>query len=391
MPPQQQWQGGYPQQPMGQPQNAWQQPGFEQFAPAGPGGRPPSKGRLWVILGLVAALVVSAGVAVFFVTSRSDEGSASGGGNGGSKAGGFDNLLTLDPCSYLEPKMFAEVADKGSGDTPQVRIEPAGFSRCAVDLERSAASGAGNAVTVMLEAGRVVPSEATADATKTTQRGSVQVADLKGSKKQKCAQFVFRPDGTAVRLSVTTLSLKEGDSTETLCKIRDIATEAVVAALTGNTAESMTYPSDSLGGTDPCTRLSEADLKSVTGAATVTKAGTNPADTCEWKVGTDDIYVNALLTPKSEASSLQTQATIAGRGTNVKQDDRGACELIVNGRSWEPWQGSHSNYTATYNDSSSEFIEQTSLIVHLPNGSGADACTKAKALAAIAWPKLPRA
>ncbi|WP_157574077.1 hypothetical protein [Nocardia jejuensis] len=332
--------------------------------------------------------MIAGGAAAYFAVAR--DGRESESVVAGGMAGGFDNLTTLDPCSYLEPRQFAEFADTGFGDGPAVRIEPSGFSTCDVQIERSAAAGAGNSVTVHVEAGRIVPSEM-GKSVSVVQRGALQVAEIKEADRPTCEQYIFRSDGTGVRLSVDTLSLRGPDSADTLCRIRDTAGKAASDALEANRADRIEYPADSLGGTDPCTRLEVSEITAATKSASVAKTTTGPASMCRWDAGQAKITLSAELIPKSEANAKGTTETIAGRQSTVEPSSRNpTCRVTVYGRAWEPWLGKHSNYTQAINDTSSQFQELTRLYVQLSgNTTSDDACLAARTLAANAWTRLP--
>ncbi|MEV6069434.1 hypothetical protein AB0L82_23055 [Nocardia sp. NPDC052001] len=273
-----------------------------------------------------------------------------------------------------------------------IRIEPSGFSTCDVELERSKASGAGNAVSVHLEAGRMVQGEL-GRLTTTFQRGSLQVVTTADAGQPKCLQYVFRADGVGVRLSVDTFSMQQSDSLETLCKIRDAATNAVVDALDNNRGDRISYPKDSIGGVDPCTRLENAEITAATKAASVTKSPAGPVSECRWDTGDYRITVSSGLMSASDSRATGTDETIAGRNTVIEPSSKKpTCRATFYGRSWDPWLGSHSNYTAAYNDDVSKFVEVTRLYVQLPHtgtGTATDACRTVRTLAAAAWPRLP--
>lgn len=324
------------------------------------------------------ALLVVGGVAAYFTMTDSDDAAAK------TTGGAFDNLLTLDPCSYLEPKMFAGVADKGSGGSPQVRIQPTGFSICAVQVQHS-----GYPVTINLEARQGIPSEIASVTEKSAKRGSVTVTDISSNGLEYCPQFVSRADGTAVRLSASMDSRSTVSNLETLCKIRDVATDAAVAALTRGTAKSLAYPADSLGGVAPCTRLGPVDLRTVLGPSRVDVEPSAIPYSCTWQVGYSIVTLEAGLSRRPVSESISGYDSIDGRRTGITQLNYPHCILQVEGRTWEPWQGSHSGYPAAQGDAAT-LVELSTFSVQLEGGTPDDACDKAKALAGVLWPKLPK-
>ncbi|MFC9996321.1 hypothetical protein [Nocardia sp. NPDC127526] len=340
---------------------------------------------------MVGALVVAVGTGLYFGVVRDSGGSSSDSLDGG----GFDNLLTLDPCSYLDPDSFAGFADKGVGDAPAVRIEPTGFDSCAVELERSEKGGPRYTVTVRTETGYIVPSEVPDDL-EVAERGAVQVTTADVA--LDCAQLIFRPDGTTVsvdtKASVT--DAEGGYSRETLCRIQDIATDAAVAALGANTADRMAYPADSLGGTRPCSRLEDAEIMSATGAVEVSKRERDRDYVCIWSAGPASVTLAAKLVPTAADRPDGARETIAGRQSTIVDQfffsNTETCDITLYGRTWTPWPGKQYDYAETGDDSSSGFIELTELSVSLfSGGSREEACRMARELAERAWPRLPGA
>ncbi|UGT40841.1 hypothetical protein LTV02_33485 [Nocardia yamanashiensis] len=275
--------------------------------------------------------------------------------------------------------MFTGVAEQDSGGEFAIGIEPDSFSGCTVKL--GLPGGARSTVTAKIDIARF-PAEflaRTADIPM-VQRGPVRVADTELGGAGDCVQLILRPDGVGVSVEVT--STAQG-SDETLCKVRDIVTDAAVAAFTGNTAKRLIYPSDSVGGRDLCALLNEGELRAATGARTARAAADSIAYHCQWEAEGTRIDLHAGLTPRSKPGATGGTETIAGRKTVVDDDHAGRCELTLTGRSWDPWLGAHYEYKA--GDDTSRFTEQIALIVY----QGVGACDTAKALAATAWPKLP--
>lgn len=144
--------------------------------------------------------------------------------------------------------MFAAYAENPLGDNPAIRIEPANFSTCSVDLTTSEVSTS----SILLEAKQVRDDEIAGGTT--TQRGAIRIVDMRGGGLRHCEQYVVRADGTAVHLWTSSSYWK-------ICEARTVATEAAVAALSGNTANRIRYSAESFGGTDPCTLLSDSELR----------------------------------------------------------------------------------------------------------------------------------
>ncbi|WP_459962875.1 hypothetical protein [Nocardia sp. IFM 10818] len=338
---------------------------------------------------MVGALVVAVGAGLYFGVARDSGGSSSDSLDGG----GFDNLLTLDPCSYLDPDSFAGFADKGVGDAPAVRIEPTGFDSCAVELERSEKGGPRYTVTVRTETGYIVPSDVPDDL-EVTERGAVKVTTADGA--LDCAQLIFRPDGTTVAVSTnaSVTGAEGGASRETLCRIQDIATDAAVAALGENTADRMAYPADSLGGTRACSRLEDSEIMSATGAVEVSRRERDYDYLCVWSAGPAAVTLAAKLVPTAADRPGGAREIIAGRQSTIVDNyffsNAESCDITLYGRTWAPWPGKHYDYTGAGHDGSSEFTEMTELSVSFfSEGSREEACRMARELAEQAWPRLP--
>ncbi|WP_157535527.1 hypothetical protein [Nocardia inohanensis] len=296
--------------------------------------------------------------------------------------GGFDNPLSLDPCSYIEPKTFAAVADRAPQGGPWVRVRPAGFSICTAEVMHS-----GLPVTINLEARHFESHETSYTATKTTKRGSVEIADLGSNGLEHCPQLLIRPDGAAVRLSASMDSPRGANTRETVCEIRDAATDAAVSALTRGSAKSLEYPADSLAGISPCYRFTAANLQSTVGQSPVTKHPSELPYTCEWEVGNATVHLEIGLKPKSETGGFGDE-TLEGHQANAMQLNTTECIVQTLGRGWEPWPGSHANYPGGTDADSAAYVELATLSVR---GTTDDGCGKAAALATILWRQLPKA
>ncbi|WP_067721237.1 hypothetical protein [Nocardia yamanashiensis] len=338
-----------------------------------------SKRKVALILGAVGALVVAAGTAVVAGTWSSDRTTTAAGTSGSRVAGGFDEPASIDPCSFVEPSMFTGIAERDSGGDFAIGIEPDSFSGCTVKL--GLPGGARSAVTAKFDIARF-PAEFLSRNTDIpmVQRGPVQVAAVELGGSGKCVQLIMRADGVGVTLEVTS---KAQDSAETLCRVRDVITDAAVAAFTGNTAKRLVYPSDSVGGRDLCGMLNDAELRASTGAATARAASDSIAYHCRWEADGSRIDLHATLMPRSMPGAKGDTETIAGRRTIVDDDHAGRCQLTLTGRTWDPWLGAHYEYKA--DGDTSRFTEQITMTVY----QGVGACDTAKALAATAWPKLP--
>lgn len=338
-----------------------------------------------LIFGLVVSLVAAAGVGVYFAVARDSDTAVAK--MRIDQGGGFDDLLRLDPCSFVEPKMFAAFANNPLGDNPEIRIEPINFATCNIQLAST---------DIRLESRLADAGELSGKST-TTQRGSVRIADLADTE-NPCQQLVFRPDGVGVRVwDTTTVVNKWFPDSREQCRISDIATEAAVAALSGNTADRIEYPVSSLGGTDPCSLISAADLNTVSATSIGKQAATTLAHSCTWNMAGVTVHLMSELRAESKSASAaestpmshQWEESIAGRRTRVSEVYTFGCVLHVEGLTWKPWQGSHFNYREKFNDEVSNFVERAVLMVTYPANSTA-ACDKGKALAAAVWPKLPK-
>ncbi len=338
------------------------------------------------MLGAVGVLLVAvAGTAVMAGTRGEDRSTSAATASASASSwagGGFDDPASIDPCSFVEPSMFAGVAAKSSGGVPEVRIEPESFSGCAVEL---GLGGTRPGVTAKFDIARL-PAEFLARYADLpmVQHGPVKTTDAGAVSAEECGQLILRGDGVGVILSVTAAGA-HGTVSETLCKVRDIVSEAAVAAFTGNTAKRMRYPSDSVGWADLCALLSESELRSATRASSAAAEDDSIAYHCRWKADQAVINLHAELAGRSQPVPGGATAIIAGRKTVVEDDPAGRCVLTLTGRSWEPWSGTHFDYPDAADDSASRFAEQITLIVY----NGKDSCVAAKALAATAWPKLP--
>ncbi|HEX3733317.1 MAG TPA: hypothetical protein VHU91_10400 [Mycobacteriales bacterium] len=424
--------GGYGQQrsgpgqpqsgaPYGQPPQSGppygQQPGQPYSgAPYGqqPPGYPPyqqppgqhKKKRTGLIIGIVIAVVVVLGlVTAGVVLMKGDDKGGGSGGKGSDKASAV-NFGATDPCGYLTPDAFKDIAGKDER-TKQLAVDlvPEGLNQCSVHIVLKISNEAG----LLLD----MDSSQQADLAKlkqTPEKGTKGVNDgpfyivkptVTGT--QTCKETLYRPDGSGVQVggnvSVGAVDqngrLKPGVDT---CAAIDKAISAVATTLKGKGPTKISYPPDSFGSADACKLVTGNDVGAALqnpGEAALPSATTHRCsfvNASNLKGATASVNMSLQKQPESAQDYPGgQQLNIAGRDTVVYTLDQpgspfASCTAETAGKVWQPWQG-----VMISQDAAPRLIEYVELNVFAVGGNTQQTCQVAKDLAAKAWPNLPQA
>lgn len=201
-----------------------------------------------------------------------------------------------------------------------------------------------------------------------------------------CDAYVTFPDSLDLRVSASPSS---ADSHANVC-----ASAVAMAENAGNRIEAgavrhRTYPRGSVGPVDPCSLISVDKL--ATAGITDTRTHTYPeGHQCFWAPDSDLSLPTAQLDfevghePAVLDPSIDSLATIAGRPSVIslyhEPDSDSVCWAVTG----------MNPYTDEDTSAAEGLVELAEVAVDAAQGSKVNACTAAKAVAAMIWPKLPK-
>jgi len=277
----------------------------------------------------------------------------------------FGDFTTYDPCSLVDLDVFADVGRAKVG-------QPASFEYCTVDINPGDDK-------VMVGALAEVPNRDDFENVRNLPGGM-----WTGVYADEDAGYCDTPLVFADGIGLTLNAWSEGDEPPgNLCEVADAAMTGVLAVVRSRGVEHHRYPADSLAAIDPCEVVAADVLAAVPGYAAVTDQQGFPAGhVCTWS-GDDPDGPHAQLTfglgVRQEADAVGAQ-DVAGRPSVVSS------KPDIGGRSWCQVDTDHIAYSGGQKDT----VEKATLDAYGPVGTIDQTCAAALAVAAAAWPDLPK-
>jgi hypothetical protein len=164
------------------------------------------------------------------------------------------------------------------------------------------------------------------------------------------------------------------------CQFAEVIMEGVRSVIANGDVGRRTFPDGSLAEVDACMLLTDDEVSSVLGAPAQPWGPLN-RNACRWETGRIGVPPRAAvafsLLPMGKDGLSEFSERVGGRRTRTIDRASGACAV----------QTPHIAVTGV--DQGRHVREVVSLIVYTTEGSVRDACADARALAELAWPRLP--
>ncbi|MFE3193926.1 hypothetical protein ACFXHA_33330 [Nocardia sp. NPDC059240] len=303
-----------------------------------------------------------------------------------------------DPCGYLTPELYADVADHDPATgLPRVQIDPVDFDLCEVHIVVPGPTY--HEISVASNKRQTPPTPGVydnADRYSVAADGDWTVVTQKQENMGSCLRAVYSAQ-SAVTITSSQDTFEKALPVD-VCDLTDRAEKALVAALHANSVPRLSFPADSLGRTDSCALLTDAEI-----TANVALPGWNPPAArhpghfCLWQATESTAPANmpvispfqskynlvSLMPGLNKPAASGRTVTIAGVPT-VLSGGTQSCTATVAGRTWQPWPGKQV-YQARYPQPDT-LVESLQLAVVLADTG--DACQAVQNLAEKAWPRL---
>ncbi|KAA9162092.1 DUF3558 domain-containing protein [Amycolatopsis acidicola] len=271
----------------------------------------------------------------------------------------FGDVSTVDYCSLLDLDRVKAAGGNGLS-------EPArNFNYCQV-------SGKVYGQDIVLGLGYLSSQggsqERVADPAKALSRGLVAQRSTRNDNKS-CTYYLAFPDGVSLQVYVTNESTYPSTSAgPSLCAINGAVLDGAVAKLSANQAGHFQFAPGSLGTVDACTLLDVAEVNAQLGGS-LRQSAFPAKHRCRWQDAQGN-QLDLMLDVSDGTGSTAEQ--IGGHATDIAQLDDAGRDCLATG-SVAPYDGQ---------------VEVANLYVTVGEPPK-DACGVARALAGVAWPRLP--
>ncbi|MBF6170449.1 hypothetical protein [Nocardia blacklockiae] len=343
-----------------------------------------------IVLAVVLVLAACGAAGVYLIGRGTTAGRAAPAGAGHESDG--DNFA-WDPCGYLTPEMYADLAERDKSGRPRLQIKPHDFDTCEVSVDLPDSP---RLLTVVVSKSQRGTGDLAHDDRYTVRdEGNWKVAEERTAKPGECARVVYAAESS---FSIRSHAERPTGDRADPCPAADRATRALLTVLHTGTIGKLDFPPDSQGRVDLCAALTDADVTAAVEfpGRRADRPGHRAAHECGRRSAADDgrraevlFRTHLDVAPPRSSGPDDTRTTIAGRDTVIHRITtvRTACVAVLAGRTWPSWPGNQLfqlDYPAP-----KELVENASLLVETPTGNMEEACRAAEALAAKAWPRMP--
>lgn len=275
----------------------------------------------------------------------------------------FGDVTTIDYCSLLDLDRVETAGGVGLGDQHQ------GFNNCQVTGK---VYGQDIAVTVGYLSGQVSGPDRATDPEKKLPRGLVAQRATSNDNKG-CTYYLDFADSVSLTIYVDNVSSYPSTSAgQSLCAISGAVLDGVVAKVSANAVGHFKFAPGSLGTVDACSLLTEDDVNGQLGALSRTPSMPSK-HRCRWK-DTAGNQLDVVLDVGDGTGSTAEQ--IGGHATDVSPIDEAGRECMATG------------VVAPYPDDGADQFQQAMIYVTVADAAK-DSCGVTRALAGLAWPRLP--
>jgi hypothetical protein len=315
-----------------------------------------------------------------------------------AKGGPLGDPKTIDACSLINA---SALKDKGAVQVSQGIV----FNTCQVGIKPIGISGLVNVeIDTDQKAGNFDLSKVAAQADVSSDGGLQLIVSRPTPGSSACNAAVITPDKAMVK--ITASANNDRASSANFCDLAGTVTHQVAAAVNQHKILHRTWPADSLGNTDMCTVLAQADLTSaVPGVVTDTFASPSQ-HSCTWgdrqSSSSPHVALATYLQTSKPSTALGGQmVNIAGRDTLVNSDKGGqglpaSCSAKTAAKTWPNGFGNTSSADATDGSkpitlsSSNQLIEEPEVSI-FANQPEDQLCQAVQTLAAKLWAHVPPA
>jgi hypothetical protein len=271
----------------------------------------------------------------------------------------FNDFTTVAPCSLTDPTVFKAFGNASFGE-PESTLD-----YCTILIETATNAS----VTVSVGLLEELAASPDLDRKRDVEPG-MWIGQRPGDT-AVCSQVLVFPDDVTVEVYVYE-SAGEADT----CSIAEAAMDHLLEVVLNGEVTHREPARNSLVRLDPCTLVTATDIAAIPALAGVVKPFDYPGKhKCRWIQGDVGVVVAFGAGPQP-ATTLPE----AGRPTTITPID-------LPTRSYCTVETAHIPFTEVPGVANQ--VELASVYVHLPAGQSAQACTAARTVAGVLWPKLP--
>jgi hypothetical protein len=276
----------------------------------------------------------------------------------------FGDVSTVDYCSLLDLDRVKTAGGYEFGEQHQ------GFNYCQVEGK---IHGQDITVGVGYLSGQGSDLDRVADPGKTFSRGLVAQRSTSNDN-ENCDYYLTFADSVGLTVYVNNISSHPSTTAgSSLCAVNGAVLDGVVAQISANQVGHFNFAPGSLGTVEACALLSDPEINAQFGGALPQSPAMPSKHRCRWK-GALGNELTVMLDISDGTGSTAEQ--IGGHATDVAQLDEAGRNCMATGS------------VAPYPNSGAGQYQVASLYVSVGQAP-TDACTIARALAGLAWPRLP--